>query len=229
MLLVSVRNPAEARDAVSGGADIIDIKEPSRGPLGMADANTIADIADAVAHQTPTSAALGELTDGSHGMDGVDYFKVGLAHAPQNWRDKLIAFDRSRFVAVAYADHQRVAAPDPHAVLQWAIDHRCAAFLIDTAIKDGSNLFDHLEPAPLVEAALAANLTIALAGSLRGQSFARAAALNPTIIAVRGAACAHHNRTNTIDSQKVRALREVLVTLREGSQSQPAQSPATPV
>ena len=35
-LLVSVRTPQEALDALSGGAGILDIKEPSHGPLGMA-------------------------------------------------------------------------------------------------------------------------------------------------------------------------------------------------
>ena len=33
-LLVSVRSAAEARAALSGGADIIDAKEPSLGSLG---------------------------------------------------------------------------------------------------------------------------------------------------------------------------------------------------
>ena len=36
-LLVSVRNASEARAAINGGADVIDIKEPDHGPLGMAD------------------------------------------------------------------------------------------------------------------------------------------------------------------------------------------------
>jgi uncharacterized protein (UPF0264 family) len=44
-LLVSVRNAAEAQAALAGGCDILDIKEPSRGSLGMADAPTIAAIA----------------------------------------------------------------------------------------------------------------------------------------------------------------------------------------
>jgi beta-ribofuranosylaminobenzene 5'-phosphate synthase len=36
-LLVSVRSPEEAHDALKGGVDLIDVKEPSRGPLGAAD------------------------------------------------------------------------------------------------------------------------------------------------------------------------------------------------
>ena len=44
-LLVSVRNLAEARAAIEGGCDRLDVKEPSRGPLGKADASVIAEIA----------------------------------------------------------------------------------------------------------------------------------------------------------------------------------------
>ncbi len=36
-LLVSVRSAAEAEIALSAGADLIDVKEPSRGSLGAAD------------------------------------------------------------------------------------------------------------------------------------------------------------------------------------------------
>ena len=35
-LLVSVRSADEARAALAGGADLIDVKEPAHGPLGAA-------------------------------------------------------------------------------------------------------------------------------------------------------------------------------------------------
>src|SRR5579872_3508444 len=43
-LLVSVRNLAEAESALAGGCDILDIKEPAHGAMGMADVATIAAI-----------------------------------------------------------------------------------------------------------------------------------------------------------------------------------------
>src|SRR3712207_1522808 len=43
-LLVSVRSAAEAGTALEGGADIVDAKEPARGPLGAVDPVTIAEI-----------------------------------------------------------------------------------------------------------------------------------------------------------------------------------------
>ena len=62
-LLVSVRDAAEAEAALAGGADLIDVKEPSRGPLGRADAGVIRYVVKAVGGRAPVSAALGELKE----------------------------------------------------------------------------------------------------------------------------------------------------------------------
>ena len=45
-LLVSARTSAEAKEAVAGGIDILDVKEPSRGPLGSADPEVRNEIID---------------------------------------------------------------------------------------------------------------------------------------------------------------------------------------
>ena len=47
-LLVSVRDTAEARCVLQSGADILDVKEPTNGPLGMASIETISEIARSV-------------------------------------------------------------------------------------------------------------------------------------------------------------------------------------
>src|SRR5262245_13850027 len=62
-LLVSVRSAAEAHAALAGGADLIDVKEPSRGPLGRADDSVISAVLVAVHGRRPVSAAMGELAD----------------------------------------------------------------------------------------------------------------------------------------------------------------------
>jgi uncharacterized protein (UPF0264 family) len=62
-LLVSIRSADEALAALAGGADLIDVKEPSRGALGAADPETWRAVCDAVAGRVPVSAALGELLD----------------------------------------------------------------------------------------------------------------------------------------------------------------------
>lgn len=65
-LLVSVRNPDEARAAIAGGCDILDIKEPHHGSLGMADPVVTAQIIQAARETRPDliiSAALGEVVE----------------------------------------------------------------------------------------------------------------------------------------------------------------------
>ncbi|HEV3164614.1 MAG TPA: (5-formylfuran-3-yl)methyl phosphate synthase, partial [Isosphaeraceae bacterium] len=62
-LLVSVRSVEEAQRALAGGAAVIDIKEPARGPLGQADPEIWQAVREAVPPHLPVSAALGELID----------------------------------------------------------------------------------------------------------------------------------------------------------------------
>ena len=112
-LLISVRSAEEAAIAVRGGADWIDVKEPSRGSLGAADVSIQREVVAAVNGERPVSAALGELIEQS-GSDslapGVAFAKVGLARAAdcsdwrerwRQWADALPAAVHP--VAVAYA------------------------------------------------------------------------------------------------------------------------------
>jgi hypothetical protein len=67
-LLVSVRNAAEAAEALDGGAAIIDVKEPRHGSLGPAEPETIAAVARVVGTRRPWTMACGEL--GGPARDG---------------------------------------------------------------------------------------------------------------------------------------------------------------
>ena len=84
-LLVSVRTPDEATAAVHGGADLIDVKDPPRGPLGAAHHETVAAVLSAVNGAVPVSAALGEWTPNAvteahwHLQLPLAYLKWGLA------------------------------------------------------------------------------------------------------------------------------------------------------
>src|SRR5947209_5613388 len=120
-LLVSVRDAAEAVAARAGGADLIDVKEPSRGPLGRADVATIASAVQAVGGKIPFSVALGELRECPAAVPdslpaAVRYVKWGLAGLSQErWDHRLRDARRSAVgrcaVVVAYADADRVDAP----------------------------------------------------------------------------------------------------------------------
>lgn len=236
-LLVSVRDASEALVALAGGADVIDVKEPSRGALGPADPQTIAAVVRAVNGRVPVTAAAGELLDIARSADatspfcqptsiptGVSLFKIGLAGCgtmsnwPTIWRQAIATLTASapsraaRPVAVVYADWRTAGAPDPDRVLSAAIEIGCPALLIDTWDKSAGVLFDHW---PMVELnkclrrARAQEMVVVLAGSLAGQSFSTAVRLLPDLVAVRGAAC-EAGRGGTLSLARVRSLRQAI-------------------
>ncbi len=234
-LLVSVRHVDECRAAMAGGADIIDIKEPAHGALGRADHDVIrAIVATVKQHQQqqanqsqpylPVSAALGELVDQTDRFPSdipLDFVKIGLANAPRDWRAQLTG--HPRLIPTAYADHASIpptTSPPPPTptptvdeIIDYAITHRAAGILIDTAIKNGQTLLDHATPGQLnawINRAHADGLFIALAGSLRSELVQQVATLRPDIIAVRGAACTNHDRQSAIDAQRVAELKQII-------------------
>ena len=56
-LLISVRSRDEALAALTGGADIIDAKDPGAGALGAVSLPTFASIADSIGGEVPVTAA----------------------------------------------------------------------------------------------------------------------------------------------------------------------------
>lgn len=234
-LLVSVRNEDEARVALSGGAQLIDVKEPARGALGAADPHAIARVVNAVAGRVPVSAALGELSDPDvfercATLPGVQFAKVGLAGMAgcadwrQRWRE---ALDRLPLgvtpVAVAYADAHEARSPAIEDVLAQGIALGCAALLIDTFDKSQGNLLDQLDPlrlAAIASTARSAGLFLVAAGSLRREHLPYVAAAQPEYVGVRGAACLA-GRESLLSANLVRQLVEQLATLASRQSAKP--------
>jgi uncharacterized protein (UPF0264 family) len=228
-LLVSVRSAAEARTALGGGADVIDVKEPSRGSLGAADLSTIRAVVRAVAGRAPVSAAAGELGDWPTAAwprpvpAGVTLVKLGLAACgpiadwPTRWRDAIAALaGAARPVAVAYADWRAAEAPDPRHVLAEAVAIGCPALLVDTWDKSSGTLLDHWpldELGQFVSQVHDQHIAPVLAGSLAGSTLLAAARLGPRLIAVRGAVC-EAGRGSTISLASVQAVASALATGR---------------
>jgi uncharacterized protein (UPF0264 family) len=227
-LLVSVRDAAEARLALAGGAALIDIKEPARGSLGRADANVIAEIAAAVNGQRPVSAALGEWADEVRTIPDTDltYVKWGLAGCARRprWRRELTRVmereNRPRPVLVAYADWQCAQAPSVDDVFALACEHPGSVMLVDTHCKEAGGTFNRRPtlldwlPAAWIEDLCArcreSHVSIALAGSLDLPEIRVLLPARPTWFAVRGAVCAGHDRQATVQVDKVRQLQELL-------------------
>ena len=223
-LLVSVRSAAEALLALVGGADLIDVKEPRRGPLGYADPAVWREVQQAIALRVPASAALGELlTDPVERLAtqaaGFAYAKIGLAGCGNEplWREKWPAALRClpqsvAPVAVVYADWEQAQAPRPEEVLRVAMEFSINTLLVDTWDKRGGALLDHLpleQLAQLARAAERAKIGFVLAGSLTTEMLPQLLPLRPRYVAVRGAVC-RGTRTGDVDPQLVAELARAL-------------------
>jgi uncharacterized protein (UPF0264 family) len=229
-LLISVRSAVEAIEALAGGAEVIDVKEPKRGSLGAADTSTIAEVVRAVHGRAMVTAALGELNELTgresrvHAAlpGGVSLFKIGLADCRKygrwtsSWRDVIAQLtvkaepNCPRPVAVVYADWRSAGAPEPSEVLTAAVQARCPALLVDTSEKSSGALFDHWRAADLrlfMEDVRARGIGVVLAGSLVGAAVADAARLRPDLIAVRTAAC-EGGRNGTVCRGRVLMLKQ---------------------
>jgi uncharacterized protein (UPF0264 family) len=231
-LLVSVRSAAEVAPAVAGGADIVDAKEPSRGSLGAVSGAMLRAIAGCLPAALPLSVALGEPRDVSAlaaataMLDGLEprpapvYIKIGLSAAgigaEAMLRAAVAAGARSRLlplvIAVAYADHAAAGVPSPEDVTRLAQVSGVRGVLLDTWGKDGRDLFHHVAEPRLrawVEAAQAAGLLVALAGSLTVDGVRAVAGVPADVVGVRGAACIG-GRNGVVAEAQVAELKAVL-------------------
>jgi hypothetical protein len=234
-LLVSVRSEEEVADALAGGADIIDAKEPARGSLGPVTAAVLRRIAVRVPEPVPLSVALGDLTAPDAVRAAVAaagavapvrtapvYLKLGFARERSSARVSGLLesaraaaggtpIARCLLVAVAYADAEAAGSPPPEDMLRSAIAAGADALLLDTCVKDGRTLLDHAPLARLAAlsvAARAAGLLFAVAGSLDLASIERVADL-ADVVGVRGAACLG-GREGRVDAARVGELRRRL-------------------
>jgi uncharacterized protein (UPF0264 family) len=225
-LLVSVRSGEEAAAALEAGADLIDVKDPSRGPLGMAHHEAVAAAVEAVGGEVPVSAALGEwspdiLTAAHWHLElPLSYVKWGLAgyKGGQAWGEELLETRRQvpagvEVVAVAYADWERANSVPPAEVARFAKRFRYRAFLLDTFAKDGKTLLDWMTPdevAELVAGLRRGMVQVAIGGSLKLEQLKQLKAAAPDWFAVRGAVCAGGKRDGVLDPVRVKKWKEAM-------------------
>ena len=232
-LLVSVRSAGEAEEALAGGADIVDAKEPSSGSLGAVAPATLRRIAAAVPSAIPLTVALGDFARADLSAAAVTavpslprrlapiYFKLGFAGAALRDVERILAAalesasirdDRPLLVAAAYADHEEAHAPAPGVVTEIAARLGLAGVLIDTHAKDGRTLLHAMDQVQLrnwVAGARHAGLVTALAGSLTGRTLEEVARCGADVIGVRGAAC-DGGRDGVLRAGLVREVRRLI-------------------
>lgn len=230
LLLISVVAVDEVAAALEGGAEIVDVKNPAEGSLGAAPPAVLAAVRSRLPAGIALSAAIGDaplpgtmaLAAAGAATLGASYVKLGLrGFARSEDAVALLAavqeaargvHSRTRVVAVAYADAERVGGLPPRELPALAARAGVHGVMLDTAVKDGSSTFDALGEdavAAFVAAARALGLQTALAGALSIEEVARSGRLGVDVVGVRGAACVG-GRAGRVSAARVRALRETL-------------------
>ena len=218
MMLASVRSLDEALMALEGGADLIDLKEPSRGALGALDHAAVRICVRAIGGRRPVSATIGDLPS----MDpqvmtaavermaatGVDFIKIGFFSHPRaidcaNALSEVAG--RARLVAVVFADE-----PYDLALVDELARNGFAGAMLDTARKDGRTLRDWRAGHELHEFVVRARshrLLTGLAGSLKREDVPHLLAVEPEYLGFRGALCRDGDRGRILDQDAFAAIR----------------------
>jgi len=231
-LLVSVRNKDEAMEAVEGGADIVDVKNPEEGSLGASTPWNIKEVRRVVPKQVELSVAIGDLLNlpGTASLaalgaavSGTNYVKAGLYGVAKleeaiclmkNICRAVKEFDDSiKVVTVGYADFDRIESIPPILIPEVTYHSKSDIAMIDTAIKDGKTLFNFLntkELSDFIQKTHDFGLLTALAGSLKIQYIPVLCELGVDIIGVRGITCTNGDR---LSGEVKRELVEKITTL----------------
>jgi len=222
-LLVSVVSAEEARRALAGGADIIDVKDPGEGALGAPAPRVLSEVVRAVGAAAPVSVALGDLPGlphtaalAAHGaaLSGARYVKVGLRGVRE--LDGAVEVMRAvtdalgtetAAIAAAYADADALDPPAlPPACLPELV-HRAgiSGALVDTFLKDGRGLYSWLSESELGELIARTRnqgASFGVAGQLTRGQLRRVAA---DVVGVRSAVCRGGDRAGELDIELVAA------------------------
>ncbi|CAL9330197.1 (5-formylfuran-3-yl)methyl phosphate synthase [Streptomyces sp. enrichment culture] len=232
LLLISPDSVEEALECAKAAQhlDIVDVKRPDEGSLGANFPWVIKEIRGVVPADKPVSATVGDVpykpgtvAQAALGaaVSGATYIKVGLygcttpAQATEVMQAVVRAVKDHRpdafVVASGYADAHRIGSVNPLALPDIALRSGADAAMLDTAVKDGTRLFDHLPVeacAEFVRRAHDVGLFAALAGSVKAGDLDALTRIGTDIVGVRGAVCDGGDRnTGRIQPQLIAAFR----------------------
>lgn len=233
LLLISPINTEEALEAIEGGADIVDVKNPKEGSLGASFPWIIKGVREMTPKDMLVSATLGDVPykPGTVSLaamgalvSGADYIKVGL-YGTSNYYEALEVMENvvrtvrenssdAVVVASGYADAHRVGAINPMEIPKVAAEAGADLAMVDTAVKDGKTLFDFMDMDDLqkfVNEIHDYGLKSALAGSVKKDQLKPLYDINCDVVGVRGAACLGGDRnTGKIHRSAVAELKEMI-------------------
>jgi uncharacterized protein (UPF0264 family) len=231
-LLVSVVSAEEARRALAGGADIVDVKDPSEGALGAPSPRVLSEVVREVGRAAPVSVALGDLPNMPHtaalaargaALTGADYVKLGLRGVCE--LDGAVTLVRAvaeavgpqtAVIAAAYADASALDPPAlaPACLPELAERAAVSGVLVDTFVKDGRGLYHWVcesELTDLIVRTRSAGASVGVAGQLTRGQLRRVPA---DVVGVRSAVCRDGERMAELEAELVAAA---AAELRAGS------------
>ncbi len=224
-------NIVEARAALAGGADILDVKNPKEGSLGANFPWAIRAVTDIARGKVPVSATIGDL-DYKPGtaslaalgaaVSGADYIKAGLlgVKTQEEALEMLEGIVKAvkdfdpgkKVVAAGYSDYARAGSVSPMLLPAAAAKAGADLVMVDTAIKDGRSTFEFMSEQNLVDfisLGHAEGLEVALAGTIGFEHLEMLKRLNPDIIGVRGIVCGG-DRRSAIQAALVEKLKQAM-------------------
>jgi len=228
--LASVDNLQDAITVSENGADIIDLKDPSRGALGGLSIKAIHTIVDHLWEKSIVSATVGDLEAdvslilekiGQVADTGVDYVKVGM-FSQEHIDHCLPAFEYHarrgiKIIAVLFAD---IEFDIEHTVKLCKKAH-LAGVMMDTAGKDAGSLLLHRpinELSHFIQLAKKHQLLTGLAGSLRQEDIKVLLPISPDYIGFRTALCTDLKRTAPICANATGSIRSLIPTHKNAVQ-----------
>lgn len=230
-LLVSAINIEEAKEALKGGADILDVKNPKEGSLGASFPWIIKQISDYANNKTVVSTTIGDvpykpgtvsLAALGSAVSGSNYVKVGL-YGTRNYQEALEVMnavvktvkeydDIITVVACGYADAKQIGSVLPEDIPKVAVNSNSDVAMLDTYQKDGRRLTDFLNKEELSQFTKQTHdygLEVALAGSVNKKDIQLLEEIDCDIMGVRGCVCTGGDRNQgTINHKLVQDLKD---------------------
>lgn len=230
MLMVSVQDLPEAREAVKGRADIVDVKNLKETIIGSNFPPVIREVRQALAKEIHVSVTLGAAPNqagtvslavfGAAALEATSV-KVGLLESDYDSSLRILRESKralagfpTKLIAATFADSYLYHGIDPLRILDLARESHSDGILIDTLTKDGRNLFDFLPETTLkrvVDEAKELGMSAALSGALRMSDLDALTRINPDIVGVRGAVCTNGDRFGgKVDAAAVAKVKHAL-------------------
>ena len=230
ILMVSVQDLYEAKQALKGGADIVDVKNLQEALVGSAHPNVVKQIREEVPSAHHASVTLGVVPD-QIGTVSMAVYAAGTLNATSvkvgfMVREYEVALEtllaakealagtQTKLIGSLFADNLLYEGGiDPDLMVKLAKEGQCDGFLIDTLVKDGRNLFDFVPEARLKEMVLEGKelgMSTALSGHLKMSDLDELSRVNPDIVGVRGAVCQKGDRDSRVHWESVAEFKSQL-------------------